>query len=261
MMSVMVRLEFITSRSAQQLTRKELVNKMWKQYKDTNYSISTNGEVKNNLTGKILSQSIQQGYKHVTLLINNKQKRCRVHRLVAETFVNNPENKPYVNHIDGDRANNNVENLEWVTPSENTIHAVKLGIFKSGVKRAVNQYDLDGNFMMQYESIVEAAKQSGASETKITACCKKERKTSGDFQWRYADEEQDVGKVSRSYNVGRKVAQCDENGNIIAVFPSFREAAAAVDGTSSAISRVCSGLNVRHKGYKWKLVDDIVQDD
>lgn len=76
MMSVMVRLEFITSRSAQQLTRKELVNKMWKQYKDTNYSISTNGEVKNNLTGKILSQSIQQGYKHVTLLINNKQKRC-----------------------------------------------------------------------------------------------------------------------------------------------------------------------------------------
>ena len=130
MMSVMVRLEFITSRSAQQLTRKELVNKMWKQYKDTNYSISTNGEVKNNLTGKILSQSIQQGYKHVTLLINNKQKRCRVHRLVAETFINNPENKPYVNHIDGDRANNNVENLEWVTPSENTIHAVKLGIFK-----------------------------------------------------------------------------------------------------------------------------------
>jgi len=70
-----------------------------------------------------------------------------------------------------------------------------------------------------------------------------------------------VTKIEKKFITGKKVAQCDENGNILAIFPSFKEAARAVDGTSSAISRVCSGMNIRHKGYKWKLVDDIVQED
>jgi len=71
-------------------------------------------------------------------MIEGKQKRMRVHRLVAETFINNPMNKPYVNHKDGNRINNNVINLEWVTPSENTQHAVNIGLFKSGVAKPVN---------------------------------------------------------------------------------------------------------------------------
>ena len=238
---------------------------MWKKYfyenKETCYSISDSGEVRKDTTGYILSQSSQQDYKFVTLLIDGKQKRMRVHRLVAETFIDNPENKPYVNHINGKKDDNNVENLEWVTPSENTQHAVQTGLFQNGRKKAVIQYNLDGEKMMVFESATEAARQTGGSQSKITMCCRRQRETDNDYQWRYADDIQDVKKVQKKFITGKKVAQCDEEGNILNIYSSFKEAARAVDGTSSAISRVCSGTNIRHKGYKWKLVDEIVQEN
>ena len=97
---------------------------MWKKiiYNNitTDYSISDSGEVRKDTTNYIMKLQIQQGYNHVTIQINGKPKRFRVHRLVAEAFIPNPESKPYVNHIDGNRQNNLVENLEWVTPAENT---------------------------------------------------------------------------------------------------------------------------------------------
>ena len=238
---------------------------MWKKYfynnKETEYSISDTGEIRKDTNNYILSQSTQQDYKFVTLLIEGKQKRMRVHRLVAETYIDNPDNKPYVNHINGQRDDNNVENLEWVTPSENTQHAVVTGLMNSGRKKAVIQYNLDGIKMMTFESATEAARQTGSSQSKICSCCKRQRKTANDYQWRYADDIQDVGKVQKQFITGKKVAQCDEEGNILNIYQSFKEAAKAVNGTSSAISRVCSGTNIRHKGYKWKLVEEIVQED
>jgi hypothetical protein len=241
-------------------------NKMWKKIifegQQTDYSVSDEGQVRKDSTNYILSQSSQQDYKHVILNINGKQKRMRVHRLVAEAYIENPFNKPYVNHIDGNRGNNNVKNLEWVTPSENTQHAVRTGLFKSGVARAVIQYDLDGNEMMTYESASEAARQTGGSQAHITQCCKRQRETDNDYQWRYADDPNpEVTKVQKRFITGKRVAKCDEDGNILDIYPSFKEAARAVQGTSSAISRVCSGTNIRHKGYKWKLVDEIVQEE
>ena len=238
---------------------------MWKKFYfegvETDYSVSTEGVVRKDTTDYILSQSSQQDYKFVTLLIAGQQKRMRVHRMVAETFLDNPEKKPYVNHINGNRGDNNVENLEWVTPSENTQHAVETGLFASGRARPVIQYSLDGMQMATFESASEAARQTGGSQSKITMCCRRQRQTANDYQWRYYDDVQDVTKIEKKFITGKKVAQCDENGNILAIFQSFKEAARAVDGTSSAISRVCSGMNIRHKGYKWKLVDDIVQED
>lgn len=238
---------------------------MWKKYflngVETDYSVSTEGIVRKDTTNYILSQSMQQDYKFVTLLVAGKQKRMRVHRMVAETFIDNPENKPYVNHINGNRSDNNVENLEWVTPSENTQHAIATGLFQSGRAKAVVQYSLDGMQMATFESASEAARQTGGSQSKITMCCRRQRQTANDYQWRYLDDIQDVSKVEKKFITGKKVAQCNEDGTIIAIYPSFKAAAVAVNGTSSAISRVCSGMNTRHKGYKWKLVDDIVQED
>ena len=238
---------------------------MWKKFIyegiETDYSVSTEGEVRKDTTNYILSQSSQQDYKFVTLFINGQQKRMRVHRMVAMTFIENPDNKPYVNHINGIRYDNNVENLEWVTQSENIQHAVRTGLMQNGRKKAVIQYNLNGDRMATFESASEAARQTGGSQSKITMCCKRQRETANDYQWRYYDDIQDVQKVEKRFITGKKVAKCDEEGNILEIFPSFKEAARAVNGTSSAISRVCSGTNIRHKGYKWKLVEEIVQED
>ena len=238
---------------------------MWKKFiyegKETDYSVSTEGEVRKDITNYILSQSSQQDYKFVGLFIDGQQKRMRVHRMVAMTFIDNPDNKPYVNHINGNRYDNNVENLEWVTPSENTKHAVETGLMNNGRKRAVIQYSLNGEQMATFESASEAARQTGGSQSKITMCCKRQRQTANDYQWRYCDDMQDIQKVEKKFITGKQVAQCDEEGNILNIYPSYKEAARAVNGTSSAISRVCSGTNIRHKGYKWKLVEEIVQED
>lgn len=237
---------------------------MWKNIiindKKTNYSISSEGQVRNDLTNRILKQQIQNGYCHCTLSVDKKPKRCRVHRLVAIAFIDNPENKEFVNHKDGNRQNNKVDNLEWVTPSENTKHAIQTGLTTSGKKRAVVQYSLEGKQMMVFNSLADAERETGVLNSKISLACQRKRRTAGDYQWRYANDKQDVQKIEKKWFAGKKVAQCDENFNILHVYNSYNEAARAINGTASAISRICSGINQRHKGYRWKLVDEIVQD-
>lgn len=88
------------------------------------YSVSNYGEVRNNRTGKLMKpRKNEKGYLRIGLTTNGKQKCMRVHRLVAQAFIPNPENKPEVNHIDFDKENNCVNNLEWVTCKENSDHS------------------------------------------------------------------------------------------------------------------------------------------
>jgi len=103
---------------------------IWKPIKDFDgYFISNFGRVKNS-KGKILKYYVQNsGYQVIKLHKNKKGHHKLIHRLVAETFIDNPNNKPEVNHKDGNKQNNKVENLEWVTPSENRKHAIELGLY------------------------------------------------------------------------------------------------------------------------------------
>lgn len=108
-------------------------------YKVSNYGRVYSVERKNNdsqrrgsyQTGRMMCQRTNNGYKTIKLLKNGNEKAIRVHRLVAEHFIPNLENKPFINHKDLNRSNNYVDNLEWVTPQENTVHFTESGNTKS----------------------------------------------------------------------------------------------------------------------------------
>jgi hypothetical protein len=109
----------------------------WKKLKQNeNYSINELGEVRNDTTGKIKKAFVNKanGYLVVDLYKNNKATKCTIHRLLAETFIPNPENKPTVDHIDGNRQNNSLDNLRWATYSEQNSRFESFGVRSQKVK-------------------------------------------------------------------------------------------------------------------------------
>lgn len=100
----------------------------WREIKQNpNYVVSDDGRVRRIGSFKDHSVIIRNGYEVIDLYCGSVRRRFRVHRLVADAFIPNPYNKPEVNHIDGDKRNNRVNNLEWVTRQENIAHTVKCG--------------------------------------------------------------------------------------------------------------------------------------
>lgn len=112
---------------------------MFKQYSNTSYDIYDDGRCFSHLSNKFLTPKMSVKYPTYNLTINGKKRQIKIHRMVAETFLDNPENKPIVNHIDGDTHNFSINNLEWVTASENSIHAANTGLKKIG-NQVINKY-------------------------------------------------------------------------------------------------------------------------
>lgn len=111
---------------------------VWKKVQEaTDYSVSCIGRVRNDETGHILKPAQDRyGYLRCILMSNSKRLSRLIHRLVAIQFIKNPKKKLQVNHIDGNKKNNNIENLEWVTGSENIRHSYKIGthVGRPGIK-------------------------------------------------------------------------------------------------------------------------------
>lgn len=138
----------------------------------------------------LVSYKKKSGYHNVTLCKNKKVKYYRTHRLVALTFLPNPENKEYVNHINGDKSDNRLENLEWVTASENALHAHRvLGIKSNGGCPRKKLRCIETG--VEYESLHDTERKTGLKRQALNYCLK-HNGTCGGFHWEYVEPESNL---------------------------------------------------------------------
>ena len=191
------------------------------------YQISNLGNVKSFKSvskNKILKPVLRKGYATVILRKNKVNKLHSIHRLIATAFIPNPDNLPQVNHIDGNKSNNNVDNLEWCTHLENMRHAFKTGLVnrkpltneqklkvskatkevmnrlevkekmkqlakeKVGAKSARHKEVINLDTGETFISVREASKFYGISESFLASCCRGEYSLAGGYRWKYLKE-------------------------------------------------------------------------
>lgn len=155
---------------------------------DGRYQISNLGNVKTfypHSNGAISKVKSKSGYHYVKLLTNGKGKHHRVHRLVAFAFIPNPLNLPFVNHINGIKTDNRVENLEWCTNDYNLEHAERvLGRVRGQKKKKILQVDLYGNIVREIFGFL-AVKDFGFNKSCVEKCCSGKAKSHHGFLFRY----------------------------------------------------------------------------
>ncbi len=148
------------------------------------YQVSNLGRVRSNNKLLHLNKNTY-GYKHVTLSKGNIQKTALVHRLVASAFIENPLKLPQINHKDGNKNNNAVSNLEWVTQKSNNRHAIKTNLRKA---KRILLVDGENNIVKEFNNRMEINDFLGREvcQDLITRCCNGKRKTAYGHSWRYA---------------------------------------------------------------------------
>lgn len=161
---------------------KDLENEVWKDIPGYEglYQASNFGRIRNNKGEAPYMEKSQKGYIRASLSVNGIHKHEKVHRLVALTFLPNPDNLPQINHIDEDKTNNTVFNLEWVNNHTNSL----LNTNKTRGKRKVCKID-NGVIIATYDCVNDASRENGVSRYGINAACIGTQKTAGGFQWKY----------------------------------------------------------------------------
>lgn len=155
------------------------------------YEVSNHGRIRSSYRGgKLLNGNVDgRGYNRVWLWKNRVKSKHSLHRLVIIAFIENPNNHPCINHIDGNKLNNALKNLEWCSYQQNTRHAFKNGLMRGSDQprpwRRKPVQQIGQGHSVVWESISQASKQTGISIPAICNCLSGRVKTAGGFVWRY----------------------------------------------------------------------------
>ena len=261
------------------------MNEIWKDIKGYygKYQISNYGNIKIVKNNTIMKKQInEKGYEKIRLSDGYKRKSYRVHRLVAETFIPNHENKYEINHINGIKTDNRVENLEYCTRIDNMHHAVDKGLYKYNCQKVVC---LETG--KQYDSIREASRDTGIKQETISKdlkCCNTRNKRRVHFAKEFDNDlllkildstkkkKETIVKVP--WNKGKKnvydketlesmigykrikVNQYDLDDNFIKTWDSAREAERHTNANHCGIMACCKGKRKTSGNYKWKFYED-----
>lgn len=237
------------------------------------YSMNGQKERKNKMM-EVKPFVMKSGYGQITLCCDKKRFKRYIHRIIAKQLISNPEEKPEVNHKDGNKMNNNIENLEWTSQSENALHMFnelnpsrkKATGFRNMNSNSVAKYDMDGKHIQDYENIAEAAKE-GFHYSGISKCASGKRKHYGGFIWKkientkkeeflkmMQERARNFSEKSTNKNARRKQVSCyDLDGKLIKEFESITAA------ERCGFSRVCifdciNGRAKTHMKLIWKEI-------
>lgn len=216
--------------------------------------------------GRIIRQSVDKvGYYSLHLSVKSKVSVKRVHRIVAEAFIPNPDNFPCINHKDETRTNNSASNLEWCTHKYNTNYGTCIerirnkNILRTDMGTPIYQYSLDGSFVCRHDSISSIERSLGFSKRSIRQVLDGVHASSHGYIWIKSKDDDMAKRLSQWYNNPKnhhKVVQLDLAGNRITEYNSISEASRATGIDRSNIGRCCTGDGY-HKtagGYKWEFL-------
>lgn len=218
--------------------------------------------------GKIYSPSFStDGYLQVTLANGNIKRTAKVHRLVAMAFIPNPDNLPQVNHIDENKTNNRIDNLEWCTAKYNNNYGTRIERARESFhQEPILQFTKNGELIARYSSITDAAKAMGMDYSRIMWVCKGRFScTSNGFVWRYENQdlaekakialEEKKMRVYQTTTALRRVAKYDLDGNFIKSYRSIKDACADNGLSRNKITHACRGEQKTAGGFIWKYIN------
>lgn len=221
------------------------------------YKVSNLGNVWSNRTKKVLKFSNDgRGYQQVKLYKDGNKYMCLVHRLVAQAFIPNPYNLPEVNHkIETEKANNCVENLEWISSKDNSNYGTRNQRIGTKHSKEVNVYTLDGTLLFKCKSAVEAGEKTNNSSKRVSEICRGIRKSSKGYIFRYIDEtieEKFRNSMTNNAKISKATVQLSLSGETLREWPSINEIERVLGYNRSGIINCCKGKYQTSYGYRWK---------